>query len=119
MTFVEGVRFEEDEEFMSWLVPYFGSAGDWESEYTGTIVGMYDAFCAGRQLIREGMTKSDPTFDQQVQLQVAHISNIAKDNAYWHRQQFRVTSDRYHLGQWKAYWRVYRKLTTPEKGRKC
>lgn len=56
-------------------------------------------------------------FDEQLRLQVAHIASIAKSNAHWHRQKYAETHDRYHLGQWKAYYRVFKRLTTPEKGR--
>jgi hypothetical protein len=50
---------------------------------------------------------------------IAHIAAIAKDNANFHRKKFLFAGgDRYHLGQWKAYYRVYKKLITPEKGRR-
>lgn len=47
-----------------------------------------------------------------------HIAGIALSNARFHRQKYLESNDRYHLGQWKAYYRVYKKLITPEKGRK-
>lgn len=34
-----------DEDFMRWLQSYFDG---WESEYIGAILGMHDAFNAGR-----------------------------------------------------------------------
>jgi len=42
--------------------------------------------------------------------QIDHCAKIAADNARWHREKFRETQDRYHLGQWKAYSRVAKRL---------
>jgi len=51
-------------------------------------------------------------------IEIAHVANIAKDNAKTHRDKYKITGDRYHLGQWKAYYRVYKRLSRPEeKGR--
>lgn len=42
--------------------------------------------------------------------QIFHLIGLAKRNAKWHRDKFRKTHDRYYLGQWKAYWRLARRL---------
>ena len=41
---------------------------------------------------------------------VEHCAQIAKENAEWHIKQFKLTGDRYYLGQWKAYYRVHKRL---------
>jgi len=45
-----------------------------------------------------------------------HVIELALHNAAWHREKFHQTGDRYNLGQWKAYYRVAKRLKTPEKG---
>jgi hypothetical protein len=42
----------------------------------------------------------------------SHVIEIATYNAAWHREKFHQTRDRYHLGQWKAYFRVAKRLKT-------
>src|ERR1051326_6442246 len=49
---------------------------------------------------------------------LGHLAGIARDNSKWHWNKFKETKDRYHLGQFKAYQRVYKRLITPEEGRK-
>lgn len=41
-------EFNRDEDFMKWLTAYFANAGGWESEYSGNIKAMHDAWLAGR-----------------------------------------------------------------------
>ena len=36
-----------------------------------------------------------------------HLTKLLKTNAAWHRAKFKETGDRYYLGQWKAYYRMY------------
>lgn len=44
----------------------------------------------------------------------AHIVEIAAYNAAWHRDKYKETKDRYHLGQWKAYSRTAKRLRQNE-----
>lgn len=48
-------------------------------------------------------------------IDVDHVAGIARDNAKFHRDKFKEIGDRYHLGQWKAYYRVYKRLITPQR----
>lgn len=39
---------------------------------------------------------------------------VLKKNADWHRNKYYKTHDRYHFGQWKAYYRVWSSIQRPE-----
>jgi hypothetical protein len=39
-----------------------------------------------------------------------HLAGIAKDNSLFHLRKYRDTGDRYYLGCFKAYYRIYKRL---------
>jgi hypothetical protein len=71
----------------------------------------------GHSLIPHFLRKSTRGFQihaDQLRAATDHLVAVCQSNARYHRDQYQITKDRYHYGQWKAYWRIGLRLGSLE-----